>query len=449
MSHNLIQEIKINKVSSKKKLFPIKNVEKKIVPEEKVEMKKVYKFPKIRQDNSKRRKKVIFTIGFVILILGLLFYLATYFSFTKIVISPQTHKMELSKENFIAQKNSDSALNFEIVILSDQAKKDVSFSESKNSPLFASGQVVIYNEFSTKFQKLSIHTKLADNNGLIYLTNEAVVVPGYTLSSAKKIIPGSVTVGVTAQVAGSKYNGAKRDFSIVGFKGTAKGEKIYARSKTEISGGSTGLVYSLGASDLGDLNAQASSTFKIAMMKKIQAQVPANYILFPDATTFSYKIDENSNSQAPTGQVKIDGVLSAVIFKRDTISNAIIHRVLQLDKMANPNISQQDISSGDKTLATKEIEIQGLDALNFSFNDPNQLITKDTQAISFNVSGSGNLLWHSNLTSLKNNLVGVSKEIAQKVLSGDPSISSYTVNIFPPWESYLPNTVNKIKIIIK
>ena len=103
----------------------------------------------------------------------------------------------------------------------------------------------------------------------------------------------------------------------------------------------------------------------------------------------------------------------------------------------------------DKTLATKEIEIQGLDALNFSFNDPNQLITKDTQAISFNVSGSGNLLWHSNLTSLKNNLVGVSKEIAQKVLSGDPSISSYTVNIFPPWESYLPNTVNKIKIIIK
>ena len=58
-----------------------------------------------------------------------------------------------------------------------------------------------------------------------------MIVPGYTLSSSKKIIAGSVNVGITAQVAGDKYNGIPRDFSIIIFKNGAKDKKIYARSK--------------------------------------------------------------------------------------------------------------------------------------------------------------------------------------------------------------------------
>jgi hypothetical protein len=97
----------------------------------------------------------------------------------------------------------------------------------------------------------------------------------------------------------------------------------------------------------------------------------------------------------------------------------------------------------------KEISIFDLENLSVNFNDESQIISKETTSIPLKVNGAVNLVWTPNTEILKLKLLGVSKNEVLPILRQDKGISSASVNIFPPWNKYIPSEISKINITFK
>jgi hypothetical protein len=379
-------------------------------------------------------KKLFLIIGTaVIAVAGIVLLVNKYFSYVHIYVTPKVQSYSLNNESFTANKSSNSQLGFEIMIVDGEEKREATFSEKKDALTKATGTVVIYNAYSNKPQKLLIHTKLADEDKRIYLTDREVSVPGYT-GTGTKIVPGSVEVKITASGTGPAYNGDPRDFVISGFAGTAKATKIYARSKTPLSGGQAGLVYTLSPEEKGKVAVDGGTALYNKLLKKLQAQVPPGYIVYTGSTQFAKKMtDEVFQSPTPEGSVTISGTLSAPIFKISEIQDSIIQEVY-------PNVKANEL---------KEITAEKMDSLVFAYSDPATTITKSTDTIKFTFTGSDQLLWHPLLDVLESKLAGVNKDSINTIFISDPGILKARAVFRPPWKKNVPKDLSHIKITLE
>jgi hypothetical protein len=375
---------------------------------------------------------IIMWIGLFVFLSGGIFWGITIFTHAKVFIQSRHTPFSFNNEQFNADIGNINGVGFEIMIVSDNTNRDVVFDESSSLSAKAQGTVSIYNNYSTQAQKLAIHTKLIDDNGLVYLTDGAVTIPGYKTSN-KKIIPGSVSVSISAIASGENYNGDPRDFYITLFKGSAKYEKIYVRSKTPLTGGSSGTVYTLSAEKKGELSAFGQSTFKATLLNKLKAQVPPGYVLYPDALVFSNTVDENKKSKTVSGQVSVSGEIKSLIFKKDTLSASIINHV------------SKDVTNSE----IKEIEVSGMETLAFHFTNPNQTIDKELKQVSFYLSGNGELLWHPDILGLPVSLSGILKTEVPPFLKKDNGISDVQISSWPKFIKHMPYKASKIKIILQ
>ncbi len=392
---------------------------------------KIYSTPQIKKSGIFIRKPIIILLIISIIISGI-YFISNKFENTKINIIEKKQSLNLNTEQFIASIDIKAPINFELMIIPNTELKDIILKDSQNVSIKAQGEIILYNEYSTKPQNLLIRTFLSDSSGKAYQTNKAVTIPGFKTDKSK-VIPGQVVVGITSFLSGEAYNGAPSNFFINLFKGTAKAKKIYGKLKSALSGGAEGVVYTLTPQDLGSLNAYTLSTFKSNLLKKINAQVPPGYILYPDALKFVYKVEEEILSPTPNAKVKINGTMSSIILKEKDLSNAIVKKLL-------PGVLPKELNG---------IQIENLSSLSFSFLNQDQLISKDVKSITFNITGNVKLIWRQNVEMLKNSLIRVDKSTLLSIFKTDPGISSVSVKIFPPWNKYLPSDSSKINIHIE
>jgi len=375
--------------------------------------------------------KLIFVSFFIILTLGIIFWSLSLFENVNIVITKKHQIFNLDHQVFTASKELKSSVPFEIMIVSDQKVEEIILSKSEEISLKAKGEVTLYNEYSKNAEKLSIHTYLSDENGKVYLTDKAISIPGYTLKD-KKIIPGEVVVPITSFLPGESYNGTPTDFYINAFNGTAKYKKIYGKSKTILSGGALGLNYSLEDKDKDKLKESAISFFKNDLLNKVNSLIPKEYIFYPQASSFSYEIEEGLLSPTPNAKVNISGTLLVVLLKESNLKESII-------KKSIPEISNKELDT---------IEITGINTLLFNFTDDSQIITKELDSVSFSLTGELDFIWNPDINKLKNNLLGINKENLSAVFEEDIGIGNASVKIFPPWKKVLPINSSKIKITV-
>ncbi len=153
--------------------------------------------PRVPRSGSGKRKSWV--IGLIIaIILGGGYWLAHAFQNIKISIMEKHQSFTLDHKAFTASSNSSAPVEFQIMIVSDDQMKDVTLTQSETVNIKAHGTITLYNEYSTKAQSLVIHSMVSDPNGKTYQTDKAVSIPGYKLDAAKKIIPGTIDVGITA-----------------------------------------------------------------------------------------------------------------------------------------------------------------------------------------------------------------------------------------------------------
>lgn len=384
--------------------------------------------PIIRKNKKGLRKSFVF--GFLFVILACLVYFASnYFEKADINVTAKKASFDLNQMTLDASINKSLPIAFELMIVSNEEYKDVTLTQSQNSSTKAKGEITFYNEYSTKAQTISAKSYVSDSSGKTYQTDKVVTIPGYKTVQSK-IVPGTVSVGITAFLPGDSYNGTPADFSINAFKNTTKAKKIYAKLKTPLTGGSQGLVYTLNPNDKGAINAFAQSTFKSNLLKKATAQVPEGYILYPNALSFSSSSDTDAFFPSANARVKTSGTVSAVIISEKDLTSSIVKKLL-------PDVTKRE---------SDEIKILNINDLKFAFKDSNQVINKDLKNVSFNLTGKLNALWSPDLEILKSSVVGANKKDLVSIFGSDPGIEKASARIFPPWQSFMPKNLEKINI---
>lgn len=384
------------------------------------------KITKRKSHNKKLPIFIFLSLAFV----GLLYILSVVFAHATLYVHNKVQHFTFADEAFNMQRNPSSALHFEIMIVDGTESKEMTFTETKELSTKARGEVVIYNAYSKTPVKLLINTRLEDDTKNIYMTDKAVTIPGFTMSGSK-VVPGSVVVGITAQNPGDKYNGDPRDFVIFGYKGTAKATKIYARSKTSLSGGATGNVYTPSATEKGTISTDIGVLLRNKLEKKLQAQVPEGYIFYPGSAQFALDLNsDNLTSKTSTAKIEASATLSAVLIKSDDLQKAII-------KAVYANVGDDEIS---------EIQVPDMQKLIFAYKNPNEIINKSTSNIDFTLSGDGDLVWNPDLDKLHTTVIGMKVDQLDQIFKADPGIENVRVILRPPWQKNLPKKANYISI---
>lgn len=380
---------------------------------------------------SKRpfNKTILFFFIFSILV-GIYYLLSNVFLRADITIIPKTKTFNITNENITASKKNN--VPFEVMIVGDSVYKDVILTSTINATDKAKGEVTLYNGYSSKTEKIPALSFISDEKGRTYKTNTTVSIPGYKLDKLKAIIPGQINVRITAFLAGEIYNGSPTSFSINYFKGTAKYTKIYGHLSIPLTGGLAGLVYVMDDQEKADILSN-SDLFKGELLRKLNASVPPGYILYGDAVNYSYDFANNIVSKTSNLKLEIKANLSAFLVKESDLSNVIINKLL-------PDITLEERS---------EIVDPDLSLLSFNFTNKDQVINKETESFDFELTGNVAMSWKPRIGSLKDLIIGKSKEDVLSIFKDDPGISKASVKIIPFWSKKLPDKVENINVILK
>lgn len=383
------------------------------------------------QNNKKRYGFVFFSVLIILILIGFYFIL-NLFEKTTINIIAKNQIFDVDK-NITINKEANTPIGFDITIVTGKEIEKMTLTEIVEVSEKSKGQITLYNSFTTTPQKIIAGTFLADEEGKTYKLDNTITIPGYKLDKNKKILPGSVSASITAFLAGDTYNGNPDNFYITSFKGTNKYSKIYGKLKSPLTGGAVGTVYKLNDKERAKIDTIANTSFKNNLIRKAKEQVPDNYIVYKDAGNFDYHINDGSYFKNQNAEIEIEGNLSLLLIKKDDLSRYILKYLL-------PKINQSELS---------KITIGDLEQLGFSFSDKEQIISKDTNSLSFNLLGKVDTKWNPDINEIKSKLVGIHKDNVVNIFKADPTISYATIKIFPPWKAYVSSDLSDIILNIK
>ncbi len=341
------------------------------------------------------------------------------------IVTVTEKKQEVSVDStFIAKKDfKDGELPFETVSSSGEQSKTVPITGEEQVETRAEGTIVVYNNYSSASQKLIKNTRFETTDGRVYRIDNSISVPGKDKVTG---VPGSIEAVVYADAAGEAYNIGLSDFTIPGFKGDPRYSKFFARSKTTMKGGFIGKIKTASADDLKKGKEELRDSLKADLGKKIEAQIPEGFVLFPGAVYVEFE----TLSPPKSNELKEKATVYALLFDSKKISKSI----------ASATLSDYDGS---------DIQAESFEGIVFK---PIPLDAKpwQTGVVSFSLSGVTTLKWIFDSEKLKEDFVGQPKERERitTILQAYPSIDHAEVVVRPFWRKTLPGNVSDIFIKI-
>ncbi|MEI7765547.1 MAG: hypothetical protein WCI93_03100 [bacterium] len=401
------------------------------------ENKNVEVFSNVKNNNQKifseiikkPKKEISFNALWLVVLISvvfLFFAISSLFASATVTINPKTKDYALNKVITAVRDTGTEGLSYDLVVLSGEEKKEVQGGEEKDYQEYAKGNVLIYNTYSSAPQTISANTKLLGSNGKFYKTTAKVIIPGMT----KGNMPGKIGAIISAENVGTEWNSTPLDFKIVGFGGTSKYTKIYARSVGDITGGLKGLSRQLSDSEKENIIKELTNTLFAKLFEKAKNQTPKDFMLLKDATNLnidSQSIDPTTNIGSFV--VTLKGTFTGILFNKDKLSKEIITDVLEKDD-------------------NSDVYVNNLDSLIFSNPDKEISSLSEVDNLTFNLSGSPKIVWRINKTGINTNLLGVNKGDFNTILSQELNIDSASFVIKPLWKNSFPTNSKDIKIIV-
>ena len=368
---------------------------------------------------SGRVKKLWFWVGGLVLVL--LFALLAMFNGAEVTYTPKAQILTWGGESYSATKTAGSGLMYSVVKLSGDKSAVLEATGEQEVSRKASGTIVIYNN-STETQALRDTTRFQSNDGKIYRIAKNISVPAKSSAG-----PGSVEAVVYADQAGESYNIGLTDFTVPGLKGTPKFDLVYARSKTPMSNGFIGKEKVVDQASLAKAKTSLQAELSKELIAKAQAEVPADFILYPNLASVAYEDLPQSGASNASVTINLRGNLAGVMFKRSDLASTI--------------------ATGKATISPKDqLEFETLESLNISFANGQSADILNLSKIDFKVVGSGTLFWKTDEVALKSALAGHKKSELSQIIKTYPTIVSATANIRPFWKTSFPADTSKIVI---
>ena len=377
-------------------------------------------------------KFAIWLIAFICL-LALFFGISILFSSATIIITPRDEKIVFNNDQYTAKLNSNgiNELSFEVLNVKQTTGEIIKATEEKDVNLKASGNIIIYNNYSTSPQRLINNTRFEANNGKIYRINSSVIVPGLQKVDGK-VIPGSIEATVFADQAGEEFNlqltDLNGDFKIPGFKGDPRYDSFYARLKTDILGGLIGKQRIIN-DDLRQATEEILKTkLKEQLLKELYAIKPENYLILKDGYSIDYIKQPDTPIDSDTVKINMEGNLNGIVFNNEKLSKYLSNKKIE----DFDNLSTEFIPS-DTLVST------------FIASDNTGLWKNNTLQIKFN--GEATIKWLYDSEQIKKDFAGKSEtDLKNLMIKYKTSVKSIRIMFRPVWTRYVPDDKNKIYI---
>jgi hypothetical protein len=212
----------------------------------------------------------------------------------------------------------------------------------------ASGKILIYNEYGSDAQQLVATTRFQSEDGKIFRLSKGVTVPGVTDRNGQRE-PGVVEADVVADGSGSEYNIGSANFSIPGFSGSAKAGKIYAKSKSSMSGGSSvgqSGATSVSTADLEKAKGDAMETFRHSFSDSLSRDLARNERFIPE--TFDIAVvgspsAPGAGSVASSFEYKATFHAKAFVFSEDELKDRAV-AVLRKKSSIDDSFEARDVT---------------------------------------------------------------------------------------------------------
>ncbi len=312
---------------------------------------------------------------------------------------------------FVQKKNFDSAYPA-------SGKKEVSRA--------ASGQITIYNTYSSEPQALVLRTRFRAPDGKIFRLAKSLVVPGAKVVNGK-IVPSSIEAEVVADKTGADYNiGPIEKFVIPGFEGTPKFAAFYAESKTAMSGGVVGVVPFPTSADIENAKTAALTTIRDALTAALLTQAPKDLKVVSGATDFKLI------TQRIRDTVDADGRFS-------------IFTEAQMTMMA---FREKDLVTMLQAKAEKEAG-QGLFLKHYSLEYGTPRFVVSAGRLELLVVYRAELVRDVDLAALRRLVLGKSETELKVAVLALPGLESAQISLWPFWVRSVPNREERVAINIQ
>ncbi len=379
-----------------------------------------------KEPPRKKGRKGIYIAGILfLLVIG--FGISALFKSAEIRVTPK-QDMKTLNDNFTAKKDTtaNTSLGFQLVTNTKSLQKTVEASSEQKVEKKARGTIVIYNN-TPESQKLVATTRFETPEGLIFRLISPVTVPAKQIKDGKSIA-GSIEAVVEADKIGASYNIGLKDFTIPGFKGDAKYTTVYARSKTEMTGGFSGMQKVVSKTVLDQTDKELESGLKTSLSNDIASQIPANFILYANGLSYKFEPATQVNDSTGGAVIQKKGTITGIIFDRTSLTKAMLAKIMP--------------SGTDDT-----IKVTNLESLNFSISSSSAFDFNTSTILNFNLKGDVNFVWVFDENKLKSELLGLSKQESGIVLGKYDTIKEAWVETHPFWNQSIPKDSSKVTLI--
>ena len=365
-------------------------------------------------------------ILFVVLLAGA-YLISSSVATATITVTPRQQKFSVDANmtalhSGASATGSSTSLTFDTITMEDSESTMVLSGGTENVEKKASGKIIVYNDYSDKPEKLIKNTRFQTPEGTIYRISEGISIPGKTAAG-----PGTLEVTIYADQPGDTYNSAKTDFSVPGLKGDARFDKIYGRSKTDISGGFTGTTKIIAEADRAKVRDTAQAVLTARLKDKAKKELPAEYLTYDDASFISFSEEVGQKGSATEAELIEKGILSLIVFKKGDFARVVARQGLA------------DFDGGEVYLAAPE-------NLDFKLLSKDSIDPSATQTITFSLRGPANIVWQFDATELAKALTSKTSKDYTAVLRNFPAITQAKASFTPQWIKTFSDDPSKIYI---
>jgi len=290
----------------------------------------------------------------------------------------------------------------------------------------ASGEITIYNAFSSKPQTLIIETRFETLDGKIFFLTKKIIVPGAEITDGK-IVPSSVKATVIAEKAGVEYNiSSVAKFSLPAFKGTPKYDGFYAKSDRPITGGFVGEMSYPTEDDIRLAKEKNRAVLEESLNILLTSQMPKELKIIEGGREFKILKETVGEEMDSQGKFSVfsEAALAIIAFRESD--------VLELMR----NLVKSGLGDDFKE---KEYSLQ-YGATRGDF---------DKGELSFKIDYRGFFWQQINIESFKNSVLNKRENELKVAVFSLPGVEKAVVSFWPFWVKSVPDKTNRIKVIME
>lgn len=344
-----------------------------------------------------------------------------FFRPTNVTVIPRSHTVTFSDTARVAvvPEGQEGGLHFTQVRVDKEETATLPAGSVQKVEEKAQGTITISNSFSTEPVRLIKNTRFENAAGLVYRISDSINVPG-----KKGSVPGVLTVKVTADQAGEKYNLPGSDsFTLPGLKSNAEMYKgVTAKSASAFTGGFVG--------EKPSVDAAAAEAARSQMRTRLTEAVRQN------------------TTESQDGFVFPNLVVVTFETKPDTVENGSA-RLTEVAHIVYPLFRKEAFASALGAIVSADTEgsvVTFVPAADFAVRPESEIASLET-GFSLVVSGTGRLIWTVNPGEIAEALAGKQVALFEEIVKGIKSVQEAR-SPQPFWTTTFPSDVNRIKVTV-